>query len=77
VIAEQLLLKLGMPWDGVSPRYLTRGYLERSLGSEGTGRSVGDPDEAIHVAELELFPEGTSYGTKEIVRSRGGSYRIP
>ncbi len=32
---EQLQLKLKMPWDGVSPRYLTRGFSARSLLREG------------------------------------------
>ena len=55
-VSEQLLLKLGMPWDGVSPRYLTRAPKKLSLASEGTGRV--NPDDS----QLELFPEGTPYG---------------
>ena len=58
--SEQLLLKLGMPWDGISPRYLTRAPKRRIL--TGTGR----PDLQIFWRDpfqLELFPEGTHYGT--------------
>ncbi len=61
-IGDQLELKLGMPWHGVSPRYLTRGHKAFSLASEGTGRSILRPNPALHVVQLELFPEGTSYG---------------
>jgi len=60
VNSEQLKLELGMPWDGVSPRLLTKGRLLFSLASEGTGRARQDADSA----QLELFPEGTHYGTK-------------
>ena len=35
---EQLVLDLRMPWHGVSPRYLTRAFLDRSFG--GTGRAI-------------------------------------
>ena len=59
VNSEQLLLKLGMPWDGMSPRCLTRGFVELSLASEGTGRSIGDAEPSI---QMELFPKGTHYG---------------
>ena len=60
VKSEQLRLKLGMPWDGVSPRCLTRGFERLSLASEGTGRSIGD---AVPSIQMELFPEGTHYGS--------------
>ena len=60
VNSVQLRLKLGMPWDGISPRYLTRGFVPLSLASEGTGRSIEDAEPSI---QLELFPEGTSYGS--------------
>ncbi len=58
--SEQLSLDLGMPWDGVSPRYLTKAPKKLSLASEGTGRSIRRPFTSI---QLELFPEETSYGT--------------
>ena len=58
--SEQLLLRLGMPWDGVSPRFLTRAPKARSLASEGTGRVIQD---LRHGDQLELFPEGTSFGS--------------
>ena len=57
---RQLKLDLGMPWDGRSPRYLTRAAELFSLASEGTGRSIRD---VPLVVQLELFPEGTSYGS--------------
>ena len=63
VCSRQLELKLGMPWDGRDPRYLTRAFQRFSLSSEGTGRSMEDLDRLALVAQLELFPEGTSYGT--------------
>jgi len=62
VNSEQLELKLEMPWDGVSPRFLTRGFREFSLASEGTGRSNVEVIRPLVVVQLELFPEGTSYG---------------
>ena len=61
--SEQLLLQLGMPWDGRDPRYLTRAFSRFSLASEGTGRSNPESFEAKDVDQFELFPEGTSYGT--------------
>ena len=61
--SDQLLLELRMPWDGVSPRYLTRVHSNLSLFSEGTGRSNRKPIQMLPVVQLELFPEGTSYGT--------------
>ena len=60
MISEQLLLPLGMPWNGVSPRYLTKAPRKLSLASEGTGRVNLDP---VRTHQLELFPEGTYYGT--------------
>ena len=57
--SEQLLLPLGMPWNGISPRYLTRAPQRLTLANEGTGRS--NPDAPVD--QLELFPEGTSYGS--------------
>ncbi len=58
--SEQLKLELGMPWDGVSPRYLTRAPKRISLASEGTGRSNL---ELSRVVQLELFPKETPYGS--------------
>ena len=63
MISEQLLLKLGMPWDGISPRYLTRAPKRISLASEGTGRANLEPIRLIESVQLELFPEGTHYGS--------------
>ena len=60
VYSEQLLLRLGMPWDGVSPRFLTRAPKKLSLASEGTGRSI---QEAISSIQLELFPEEKLFGS--------------
>ena len=59
VVSAQLLLPLGMPWNGVSPRYLTKAPPKLSLASEGTGRSI----RTLSSIQLELFPEGTPYGT--------------
>ncbi len=59
-VVEQLVLKLGMPWHGISPRYLTRGSRLISFVRKGTGRTVQDE---IRDAQLELFPEGTPYGS--------------
>ena len=56
--STQLSLPLRMPWNGWSPRYLTRGHLLRTLANEGASRSIQDE----HVEQLELFPKGTSYG---------------
>jgi len=58
--SDQLRLELGMPWNGVSPRYLTRAPRKVSFVRSGTGRP--DPEASVAV-QLELFPEGTSYGT--------------
>ncbi len=60
VHSDQLVLKLGMPWDGISPRYLTRAPKRLSLASEGTGRL--DPVR-IHAVQLQLFPEEISNGS--------------
>ena len=57
--SDQLLLDLRMPWDGQSPRYLTKGHKFVSFASSGMSRvEVG-----AQVEQLELFPEGTHYGT--------------
>ena len=50
--SDQLELQLRMPWAGVSPRYLTRGFQEFSLASEGTGRVNLDE---IQVTQLEVL----------------------
>ncbi len=58
----QLELKLGMPWNGYSPRSLTR--IAKILTFQaGTGRSNLGTFEAIDVDQIELFPEGTPYGS--------------
>ena len=52
-------VEVAVPWDGRSPRSLTKAYERFSLASEGTGRVNPDaPGE-----QLEMFPEGTLYGT--------------
>ena len=61
--SDQLLLELGMPWDGQDPRYLTRAFTQFSLSSEGTGRLNLRPIRPVVAVQLELFPEGTSYGS--------------
>ena len=58
-VSEQLSLRLRMPWDGYDPRALTRGSKVISFVRKGTGRTVLEPI----TAQLELFPEGTSYGS--------------
>ena len=59
--SEQLLLRLRMPWDGYSPRVLTKSSNLFTF-QAGTGRSNPEPIRATDVVQLELFPEGTSYG---------------
>ena len=39
-VGDQLQLHLGEPWNGTSPRYLTRAFLNRTIG--GTGRAHQD-----------------------------------
>ncbi len=57
--SSQLLLELGMPWDGVDPRYLTKAFERFRLIPEGTPR----PDlDAISPEQLELFPQESPYG---------------
>ena len=56
---DQLQLALGMPWNGVSPRYLTGAHERFSLVAGGD--DPADPE--ADGTQLELFPEGTSYGT--------------
>jgi len=56
-VNSQLCLSLGMPWDGVSPRYLTKVFGRFSFVRKGTGRVNPDAQDI----QLELFPEGTSY----------------
>ena len=65
-ISEQLVLELEdrvAPWEGRSPRLLTRAFSRFSLASEGTGRSNL---ELSRVVQLDLFPEGTPYGSSRI-----------
>jgi len=54
----QLSLELRMPWDGYSPRGLTKGANVFRLPPRG--REPVDP-ECSNVDQLELFPEGTSF----------------
>ena len=42
---EQLELELGMPWQGRSPRFLTRAFLDRRFG--GTGRVNRDESRVL------------------------------
>ncbi len=49
-----------VPWNGISPRDLTRGHRMFSFIRKGTGRP--NPA-AIRAVQLELFPEGTHYGS--------------
>ena len=58
--SEQLELRLRMPWDGYTPRSLTRVAKNFSFVRKGTGRVNLD---APQVVQLELFPEGTSFGS--------------
>jgi len=48
-----------MPWDGYDPRSLTKAAIEFSVTASGTRRV----ESYELVEQLELFPEGTSYGT--------------
>ncbi len=60
--SDQLRLELRLPWDGYSPRSLTKAA-ERFTFQAGMGRlnRVLIPfEEAV---QLELFPEGTHYGS--------------
>ncbi len=50
------------PWGGRSPRELTRAYKTFTFRA-GTGRVDHEPIVATDSVQLELFPEGTSYGT--------------
>ena len=59
MISEQLSLGLHMPWNGYSPRSLCKINATRKLANEGASRLIQDGP----VVQLELFPEGTSYGT--------------
>jgi len=59
---RQLQLDLGMAWNGYSPRSLTGAWNRFSFVREGTGRLNPEPIWP-HPDQLELFPEGTHYGT--------------
>ena len=52
------MLDFKLPWNGISPRYLTKGSRILRLAPEGTGRPMV---EANVPGQLELFPEGTSF----------------
>ena len=56
----QLELRLRMPWNGYDPRALTRARKFFSFVRKGTGRLNL---ERIQAVQLELFPEGTHYGS--------------
>ena len=60
--SEQLSLDLGMAWNGYSPRSLTRGAISFTF-QAGTGRLNLELPQPILAVQLELFPEGTYYGT--------------
>ena len=60
LLVEQLELDLRMPWNGVSPRCLTRGSKVFSFLRKGMTRPNPEPIVAV---QLELFPEGTPYGS--------------
>ena len=61
--SEQLVLRLGMPWGGISPRYLTKGSQILSLASEGTGRSIPGPNQTL-VDPLQIdFLKGIHHGS--------------
>jgi len=59
--SPQLILVFeDMPWNGVSPRGLTRAAKRFNFLRKGMAppkAKAKDPE------QLELFPEGTSYGT--------------
>ncbi len=59
--SEQLQLRLRMPWDGYSPRALTKSanIFTFQAGMGRVNREIISNDEE----QLELFPEGTHYGT--------------
>ena len=60
--SEQLQLDLGMPWNGYDPRSLTR-IVQNLTFRAGTGRVNLEPIGAMEGVQLELFPEGTHYGS--------------
>ena len=61
VNSVQLSLPLDLgPWDGVSPRYLTRVHKVFSFPRERMTWPTQDP---IHGLQIEMFPEGTPYGS--------------
>ena len=59
-VGDQLELDLRMPWDGFDPRALTKGSIMFSFLRKGMTRPDLEANEAV---ELELFPEGTHYGS--------------
>ncbi len=66
---EQLELDLRMPWEGRSPRVLTKAFRARSLVREGMGRldldasHVGEISQEVQL-QLPLFPfeKGVDHG---------------
>ena len=57
---EQLVLRLRMPWDGRSPRSLTKGSELLSFVRSGTGRANLGPIDGV---QLDLFPKESPYGS--------------
>ena len=60
-VGDQLKLELRMPWDGYSPRGLTGSFRRFSFLRKGMTRP--DPEPIEGPVQLELFPEGTHYGS--------------
>ena len=60
-VGEQLWLDLDLgPWDGQSPRYLTRCAKNFSFPRKRMTWPTQDLDQGL---QIEMFPEGTPYGT--------------
>ena len=62
-MSDQLTLALGMAWDGVSPRSLTKGWKLRRFAHKGTGppmenalQHVSSPLKEVLI-QLTLFEE--------------------
>ncbi len=61
--SEQLKLELGMPWDGYTTRGLTKcARIFTFQAGHGPAEPVNELSGAEAV-QLELFPEGTHYGS--------------
>ncbi len=66
---DQLLLDLRMPWNGVSPRYLTRVHLSSKFARRARAARCY---KRFGEAQLELFPEGTSFSLEPSGLERAG-----